>query len=91
MSKCDVCINKKYCANHLDARTMCPQTDYVLFTPSFKTNYDLLISKTPEELANVLTDDWCEILCGSPSVCDGQCEGKMLSWLKTPLNKEGTT
>lgn len=56
-----------------------------------QTNYDLLISKTPEELANVLTDDWCEILCGSPSICDGQCEGKMLSWLKTPLNKEGTT
>lgn len=54
------------------------------------THFDWIKSLSVEELANVLTDDWCEILCGSPSVCDGQCEGKMLSWLKTPLNKEGT-
>lgn len=55
------------------------------------THFDWIKSLSVEKLANVLTDDWCEILCGSPSVCDGQCEGKMLSWLKTPLNKEGKT
>ena len=59
------------------------------YTPT--THFDWIKSLSVEKLANVLTDDWCEILCGSPSICDGQCEGKMLSWLKTPLNKEGTT
>lgn len=53
------------------------------------THFDWIKSLSVEKLANVLTDDWCEILCGSPSICDGQCEMKMLSWLKTPLNKEG--
>lgn len=50
-----------------------------------RTNYDLLISKTPEELAKFITEeDLCELLCGSPPVCDGcwSCEGKMLAWLK---------
>lgn len=81
MSKCDTCINKKYCANHLDARTMCPQMDYVLFTPSYKTNYDLIISKTPEELAvwmnGIIKERYIEV------TCDG-----WLSWLKAPAEKE---
>ena len=87
MSKCDVCINKKYCVNHLDARTMCPQMDYVLFTPSYKTNYDLLISKTPEELAHFITgEDPCKLMCkNSPSFCNGDCEKRMLEWLKSPV------
>lgn len=73
----------------------CPasKSDYVQVktAPKPTTHFDWIKSLSVEKLANVLTDDWCEILCGSPSVCDGQCEGKMLSWLKTPLNKEGKT
>ena len=53
-----------------------------------QTNYDLLISKTPEEMAKIIVDDWCEIVCGSPCGCDGKCEEKTLSWLKAPADKE---
>lgn len=49
-----------------------------------RTHFDWIKSLGVAEMANVLTDDWCEILCGSPSVCDGNCEEKMLSWLKAP-------
>ena len=82
MSKCDVCINKKYCVNHLDARTMCPQMDYVLFTPSYKTNYDLLISKTPEELA-----EWLSDVAGWLSAYEGKVH-PILKWLKSPVEEE---
>ena len=59
--------------------------------PKPQTNYDRLISKTPEELAKFITGiDLCELLCGSPLVCDGYwcCEQKMLSWLKSPVEVE---
>lgn len=52
-----------------------------------QTNYDLLISKTPEELAKIIVDDWCEIVCGSPDGCDRRCEEKTLSWLKSPVEE----
>lgn len=52
-----------------------------------QTNYDLLISKTPEELAKIIVDDWCEIVCGSPCGCDGKCEEKTLLWLKSPVEE----
>lgn len=55
------------------------------------THFDWIKSLSETEMANVLTSDWCEILCGSPPICEGQCEEKMVSWLKTPLNKEGKT
>ena len=99
MSKCDVCINKKYCANHLDARTMCPQTDYVLFTPSYKTNYDRLISKTPEELAEWLADilnhcenkrpeELCRMSCPLYKCCNDQPSDNIEDWLKSPVEVE---
>ena len=53
------------------------------------TNYDLLVSKTPEELA-----DWIELLL-CPSNCPDEqmgeacarttCDGCWLSWLKSPV------
>ena len=55
-------------------------------TPS---NYDQVMSYTPEELAKFVADDICELVCGSPSICDWKCEAKLLSWLKSPANKEG--
>ena len=45
------------------------------------TNGDKLRSMADEELANIITDDWCELLnCKSP--CDGHCDLKVLDWLK---------
>lgn len=46
------------------------------------TNADKLRAMSDEELANLVTDDMCELLCGAPLVCEGQCKQKMLDWLK---------
>ena len=55
------------------------------------TNYDRLISKTPEELA-----EWIELIL-EPSNCPDEemgeaccrtsCEGCWLSWLKSPMKE----
>ena len=52
-----------------------------------KTNYDILISKTPEELARFVTrTDLCSLTCGEPCIpCDGACERHMFDWLKSPV------
>ena len=47
-----------------------------------RTNADCVRAMTDEELADFITDDLCELLCGAPLVCEGQCKQKMLGWLK---------
>lgn len=48
-----------------------------------QTNADRIRSMTDEELASVITDDWCEIVCsGTDYLCDGNCEQYVLKWLK---------
>lgn len=47
-------------------------------------NGDRIRRMTNEKLAKAFTDDLCELLCGSPSVCDGDCDRHMFDW----LNKE---
>ena len=61
-----------------EAVTYCPQA-----TPP-KTNADKIRAMTDEELAEVITDDWCEIVCsGTDYLCrDGTCEQHVLKWLK---------
>lgn len=47
------------------------------------TNADRIRSMTDEELASVITDDWCEIVCSGTYLCnDGNCEQHVLKWLK---------
>lgn len=51
--------------------------------PKVKTNADRIRIMTDEELASVITDDWCEIICsGTDYLCDGTCEQHVLKWLK---------
>ena len=64
-----------------------PENDRTRSVPVW-TNFDWIKSLSVEKLASVLTDDWCEIVCGSPCGCDGKCEEKTLSWLKAPVDKE---
>ena len=46
-----------------------------------QTNADRIRQMSDEELASIITDDWCELLnCESP--CDGHCDLKVLDWLK---------
>lgn len=47
-----------------------------------KTNADRIRSMSDEELASFITSDLCELLCGSPLSCDGDCGKKMLDWLR---------
>ena len=51
------------------------------------TNADRIRAMTDEELADFITDDMCELLCGSPMVCEGQCKQKMLDWLKQEVSE----
>ena len=46
------------------------------------TNADKIRAMSDEELAAFMTDDFCELLCKLPTVCDGQCNLKLLQWLK---------
>lgn len=48
------------------------------------TNADRIRAMSDEELAEVITDDWCEIVCSEIDyVChEGTCEQHVLKWLK---------
>lgn len=46
------------------------------------TNADRIRAMSDEEMARLFTDDWCEIVCGSPAVCGGNCEKNIFAWLK---------
>lgn len=54
-----------------------------------RTNYDLLISKTPEELAEYIRVFFPEVC--HPGKCPGEdyCYKCWLDWLKNPADKEG--
>jgi len=60
--------------------------------PKMKTNSDRIRSMTDEELASVITDDWCEIVCGETDyLCNnGTCEQHVLKWLKEEVKHEHT-
>lgn len=55
--------------------------------PTEKTNADRIKVMNDEELADFLTDDFCELLCGSPLFCGGQCKEKCLEWLKKEVDE----
>ena len=46
------------------------------------TNAEKIRAMNDEELADFMVNDFCELLCKSPTVCDGQCNLKLLKWLK---------
>lgn len=65
------------------------------------TNYDLLISKTPEELAEWLADilnhcenkrpeELCLMSCPLYKCCNDQPSDNIEDWLKSPADKEKT-
>ena len=49
------------------------------------TNADRIRAMSDEELANIITADWCELLnCDSP--CDEYCDLKVLDWLRQEVD-----
>ena len=59
------------------------------------TNADSIRSMTDEELAKLIADDWCELIncesvlfCNGIGVCNGDCEERVLKWLKQEVKGE---
>lgn len=50
--------------------------------PKPANNADRIRTMSDEKMARLFTGDWCEIVCGSPAVCDGDCEKNVLAWLE---------
>ena len=47
------------------------------------TNSDCIRAMTDEELAELISSDWCEIICSPNTNCQYEdCRGKILGWLK---------
>ena len=83
---------------HMNTRGFCNLTACIFPCPTGmggyinkpKTNADRIRSMTDEELADFLTGDFCdfcELLCGAPVVCGGQCREKCLEWLKKEVDE----
>ena len=88
--KTTVCINEHYQQEQWGSPSTTNKSESVVKKP--QTNYDRLISKTPEELARFLTrEDLCALTCGEPCIpCDGACERRMLEWLKATAEEVET-
>lgn len=66
----------------------CPVCGEDMRIGSDMTNADRIRSMTDEELASVITDDWCEIVCGGTDyLCEGTCEQHVLKWLKEEVKE----
>lgn len=76
---CDSCEKYPCDDNAIKLMKYCPAYSP---KPKPQTNADRIRSMTDEELANTITDDLCDRVCHSPLSCDGNCETKVLAWLK---------
>ena len=48
-----------------------------------RTNADIIRSMKDEELAELISSDWCEIVCGPETNCQyADCRDKILNWLR---------
>ena len=70
MAQCDKCQNKAWCydGNHELTLHSCAENNWCCFSPV--TNYDRLISKSPEELAEWLAE---VLFHCSNTICDQRC------------------
>lgn len=65
-----------------------PEDDRTRSTPVW-TNYDRLISKTPEEMARFIASQRRDCYHCPVIKCVDTCKVSWLNWLKAPANKEG--
>ena len=91
MSDCRKCAEFDWCVENEDCG---------LFKPKPLTNYDLIISKTPEEIAEWLADilnhcenkkpeELCRMSCPLYKCCNDQPYDNIEGWLKSPADREG--
>ena len=95
--KCDTCKFKRECDDHKGIRRICSRNGYDSYEPI--TNYDLLISKTPKEIAEWLADildhcenkkpeELCRMSCPLYKCCNDQPSDNIEYWLKSPVEEE---
>lgn len=88
--KSDICMNcaDKSCYGYDHRITECED-----YRPM--TNYDLLISKTPEEMAEwlkTIITECSHCPCSeTEAFCEKTCKELLTEWLKSPADKEGGT
>ena len=70
----------KCTAQYRGSRCAALRYSYGLDDP--KTNYDRIISKSPEELAEWINNNSCLCAPGKEPCEDGECEECWLDWLK---------
>lgn len=88
-SICMTCANEMNCDGKNEIGVVVWCTKYAGKYSKPKSNGDRIRSMTDEELADIITDDWCELLnCKSP--CDGHCDLKVLEWLKISLGTDNS-
>ena len=73
----DKCYARRY---GLFAEKTCPN----FVEPKPITNGDRIRAMSDEELAELISSDWCEIVCGPETYnCQYEdCQGKILNWLR---------
>lgn len=89
---CDIALEYKKCKSEEQAdkegegmKDYPPYLDYPKERKP-QTNYDLLISKTPEELAEFLTEYRC--VHKAPHCMEVNCTQCWLDWLKSPVEEQ---
>ena len=51
-----------------------------------KTVADRIRAMTNDELADLLTDDMCDMVCGQDGVsCNGMCHARVRKWLESEI------
>ena len=76
----------KCTAQYRGSRCAALRYSYGLDDP--KTNYDRLISKTPEELAVWINNNSCLCAPGKEPCEDGECEECWLDWLRQEVEEK---
>ena len=85
MANCLKCEKLKKCPWSSDPEVICSA-----YQQKPMTNADRIRSMTDEELATLISSDWCEIVCGPETNCKyADCRGKILDWLRREVGDVG--
>lgn len=85
MAGCASCLHKNV---HPNVCSDCVGGTH--FKPRNKTNADRIRAMSDDELAELISSDFCEIICSPNTNCQYEdCRGKILNWLRQEANDVG--
>ena len=83
MANCVLCTEFDNCPWRSDPDAMCSA-----FKQRPMTNGDRIRAMSDEELAELIADDWCEVIyCPEAPFCNGNCVIHILDWLKKEVEE----